>query len=143
MLLDLCKQKQDSIFEREIETLEELTVKQKDVCDQVEELNDRRRELCSEILPDSEEPISLETVVDSLESEAGKQLDARRLELKQVTRDIQRISRENMRLLEDRMLVFNRLFEELEEEQTQETYDRDSEKEKAAAGEAMIFDEAI
>lgn len=142
-LLELCRNKQSAIFDREIEDIETLTEQQREASDRIEELNERRRELTREILPSAEQPVSLERVAESLEGNRGQNLDQKRITLKQIIRDIQRYSRENMRLLDNQMAIFNRLFEELEKEQTQETYDSDREKDESGTGEAMIFNEAV
>jgi flagellar biosynthesis/type III secretory pathway chaperone len=142
-LVDLCKKKQSAILERNAEGLEELTEKQEELSGQLQELNDRRRELSEDILPDHDKPVSLQAIVATMDSEYAQQLDDLRTELKQVVRDVQRFSRENMRLLENQMTIFDRLFEELESEQSQETYDSDREKDQSGTGEAMLFNEAV
>jgi flagellar biosynthesis/type III secretory pathway chaperone len=142
-LVSLCKDKQSAILERDAEELETLTQQQEELSSEIQELNERRRDVSEDIIPDQDKPVSLETIVETMDSALGQQLDDLRTELKQVVRDVQRFSRENMRLLENQMTIFDRLFEELESEQSQETYDSDREKDQSGTGEAMLFNEAV
>lgn len=142
-LRDVCQAKQEAILDREPDELEILTEQQKAVADRLDELNEQRQEAVQTILPDREPPISLKTVADYVDSEIAKILDEKRFELKNVIRDVQRFSRENYRLLENRMSLFSELFERLEGENAQETYGEDRKKDQESTGEAMIFDEAI
>jgi flagellar biosynthesis/type III secretory pathway chaperone len=142
-LLDVCQAKQEAILDREPDELEILTGQQEAVTDRLDELNEQRQGIVRELVPEQEPPISLRTVTDRLDSDDAKRIDEKRFELKNVIRDVQRFSRENYRLLENRMTLFSELFERLEEEQSQETYDQDRMKDRESTGEAMLFDEAI
>jgi flagellar biosynthesis/type III secretory pathway chaperone len=142
-LLDVCQAKQEAILDREPDELEILTEQQEAVTDRLDELNEQRQGIVRELVPEQEPPISLRTVTDRLDSDDAKRIDEKRFELKNVIRDVQRFSRENYRLLENRMTLFSELFERLEEEQSQETYDQDRMKDRESTGEAMLFDEAI
>lgn len=142
-LLELAKTKQDAIFEDDIERLEECTKRQGDITGQIEELNTKRKHISENHLPDSEPPISLTTIAESLDGPESNQLAKKCVELKDILRDVQRFARENQRLLENRMSMFEELFERLGDDKSNETYDSETKKDSGTTGEAMIFDEAI
>lgn len=142
-LLEVCQAKQEAILDRNFEELELLTEQQESVAERLVELDEQREILARSIAPDRESPVSLDALISTVGESGAEELDEKRVELKNVVRDVQRFSRENVRLLNTRVAVFEDLFERLEEDQSQETYDSDREKDQSGTGEAMLFDEAI
>lgn len=142
-LLDLCQQKQEAILDRDFEELEVLTDQQGSVSERLAELDEQRKALAGDLAPDREPPVSLDVLISLSEESDSEKLSEQRVKLKNVVRDVQRYSRENIRLIDTRMAVFEDLFDRLEEDQSQETYDRDREKDQRGTGEAMFFNEAI
>lgn len=142
-LLELCQAKQEAILDRNFEELEVLTEQQESVTNRLAELDDERKTLAEKIAPDREPSVSLDVLISLEENSSPEDLEQKQVELKNVVRDVQRFTRENMRLLDTRMAVVEDLFERLEEDQSQETYDSDREKDQSGTGEAMLFDEAI
>lgn len=142
-LVELCQAKQEAILDRDFEELEVLTEQQESVTNRLAELDDERQALAERIAPDREPPVSLDALISLVGDKNSGNLSEKGTELKNVVRDVQRFTRENMRLLDTRMAVVEDLFERLEEDQSQETYDSDREKDQSGTGEAMLFDEAI
>lgn len=144
-LRDVTEEKQDAIFDRDFDKLEELTEKQAALAEQLDTINDRKLKLAERHLDEAEtvDGLTLRKLQEKLSTPQDEVLSEKRVELKQLIRDVQRYTTENKRLLESRMDLFEELFQELSQDETSETYDSDSEKDATNADEAVIFDEAI
>lgn len=144
-LKDVTEKKQDAIFDRDIDALETLTEKQAVLTKQLQSINEKKNTLAEKYLDDHQqvEELSLRKLQETLSESQDGHLSEKRIQLKDVIRDVQRYSRENQRLLETRMDFFEELFEELSQDNSTETYDSNKEKDTTSTDEAVIFDEAI
>lgn len=143
-LRDVTEKKQDAIFDRDFDRLEELTEKQAALAEQLETINERKLELAERNLSqDQLDNLTLRKLQAELSTPQDEMLSEKRVELKQLIRDVQRYSKENKRLLESRTDLFENLFQELSQDKSNETYGSNKEKDTTNADEAVIFDEAI
>lgn len=149
-LRDAAARKQEAIFERDLETIQKLTRAEELLTGQLRELGDRQRWLWAEISGyDCQKIITLELedLLVYLDSEFKDRYVKKRIELKFILRDLQRISSENINLLENRLgdlnELFKAVFEELGVEGGEETYDKKLNDNKNKQKTSMLIDRAI
>jgi len=145
-LLEFITEKQEIILDRDITALEELTEKEQSVVDQLEQLDRDRDTLLEELNPQSApyDQVPLERILENVPEPVNERLRTLRNQLKRVVRDVQRINRENMILLENRVSVYDDLFEMITgDDKDGQTYGPDTQTRDQSTSPARLVDEAI
>jgi flagellar biosynthesis/type III secretory pathway chaperone len=145
-LLELLEDKQEILLDRDVDRLEEITEKEQQFVDELQRLESDRGELWDELLPEDvdRDEASIDRVLSHVSESIGEQLRDIRVELKKVVRDVRRINDENTLLLENRISVFDEIFEMITGDQDDNTtYGPDTETEQQSTQTPRLVDEAI
>lgn len=145
-LLEIVRAKQDAIQDRDTDRIESLTEREEALSSQLKELTTKQTSqiqgIADQIGLDTEQP----TIAD-IRDEAGKSvadtLSGLRTEIKQVVRDVQTVTKENMFLLENRIRVYDRFFETIQGDSDNDTYDNNMKKDSKQANPALVINESI
>jgi len=145
-LLELLQEKQDVLLDRKIDRLAEITETEEVYLEQLKSLENDRKRLFAEILP-SDEPqseVPLDELLQYFPESLHSSLQDIRGDLKSVVRDVQRLNEENMFLLENRLSVYDRIFNMITgRNKDNKTYGRDRQAREANTNQARLVDEAI
>lgn len=146
ILLEVLKEKQDVLLERDVDRLEEITEKERVLVDELQQLEEDRNQLWDDLLDDGtdREEIPLNELLEHVSDGVADNVREIRVELKRAVRDVRRINQENMLLLENRISVYDEIFNMITGEgDKNKTYGPDSEAETHSSGSARLVDEAI
>ncbi|MFB6356443.1 MAG: flagellar protein FlgN [bacterium] len=144
-LVTAARKKQDALMERDIDRLEEINEAESALSGQIQKQRDQTEELWQNILDTDVErlELSMEQVIDEVPERYRDELRDVRQELETATRELQSVTRENILLLENRLDVYDELFDAMSDENKDERYGRDRQEKQERINSPMMIDEAI
>lgn len=145
-LIDRIKEKNRALVDRDVQRLSELNDEQQVLVEQIQQLNGDRTAFWERVLsehPGSRRTLSTEELVEAVPGLPRREFETHRNQLKQVLREVQRHTRENMVLLENRLSVFDNLFTALSGEEKPQTYDRARQSDAPRSGSSVMIDREI
>ncbi len=145
-LLDRIKDKNQAVIDRDVKRLSELNDEQQALVEQIQQLNRDRAEFWERALsdhPGDRRTLPVDELVEAVPGLTQTEFEKRKSLLKQVLRDVQRHTQENMVLLENRLSVFENLFTALSGEGKPRTYDRGQNPDHSRTGSSVMIDREI
>jgi len=145
VLLSLLDRKLEAVIEREIDKLAEITEEGRGLVNDIKSLHETRRNLWVEV--GGEAVITVEDLSSELDSKTVERLQSLAEDLRRKNRKVQlkteRISEVLRSRIGDIDQVFETVFEVLNGEGQEQTYDESGRKSDKENKQSMVFDEAV